>query len=372
MNERFPMSPFSSPHNQRGAGVARPRLLAVFAGMLALLVLIAACGTVEVPTAIPTNTPTPTPSPTPTPVPDPIVNLSEDSTYADLAALLPQDAVDCLVSALGQAAYDGLLTQPLFAGDIDFSSDLPLDCITEDVAISVFIATLAQAAGGLSDDTVSCIRNTFEGFGVSQLAELATGELGGEGLSDIFGVGVALLLCLSDDEAEQITAGGLLGDVGGLSAVSLADIRCILSTVDLGDLMGLVSTIEAGGMPDLDTSLGLLTSFNDCGLSLDDLSGGGEGDDPLMDVGSIIDDIPQVLPGTLDDIDLADIDLRNLEGITPELQVQITCVVDAMGDENLSGMVAGTYTPTLQDIIAFSTCGLDLAQLSDLSAAIGG
>ena len=357
------MGQLTPPTHERRFGFAKPRLLALFAGMLALLVLIAACETADAPT--------PTPTQTPTPVPDPIVNLRADATYADLAGLLPQAAADCLVSALGQAAYDGLLTQEVFGDDIDFASDLPLACITEDAAISILIATLSQAAGvGLSGDTVTCIRNTFEGFGVGQLAELASGELGGEGLTDIFGVGVALLLCLSDDESERITAGGLFGDVEGLEAVSLADIRCILSTVDLGELMSLVSTIEGGAMPDLETSLGLLTAFNDCGLSLDDLSGGGGA---AMDDGSMIDDIPQLLPGALDGVvDLTAIDLRNIEGITPELQAQITCVVDAMGDENLNGMVAGTYTPALDDLIALSTCNLDLAELGDLSTILGG
>ena len=62
--------------------------------------------------------PTPTPTPTPTPAPDPIVNLSANATYADLVVLLPEATVECLISPLGQAAYDQLLTQQVVGDDI--------------------------------------------------------------------------------------------------------------------------------------------------------------------------------------------------------------------------------------------------------------
>ena len=90
----------------------------------------------------------------------------------------------------------------------------------------------------------------------------------------------------------------------------------------------------------------------------------------MMDDGAMMDDTPQVVPG-LGDIDVATIDLRNIEGIPPELQAQITCVVDAVGEENLTGLVAGTYTPTLDDFLAIGGCNIDLAQLGDLGAIIG-
>lgn len=361
------MTPIPSPTTTKTGRSAKARLLALAAGVLALLVLIAACE------SSPTPTSTPTPTPTPTPAPDPIVNLSASATYADLAALLPQAAVECLVGALGQAAYDSLLTHKVFGDEIDLSGDLPLDCFSEEVVLSVFIATLAQAAGGLSDATVTCIRNTFEGLGVAQLATLASGDLGGgEGLEDVFGIAVGLLLCLSDDEAKRTTAGGLFGDVDGFEDISLADIRCIFESVDLSELMALISSIDGGAAPDLGSGLGtgleLLTALNDCGLSMDVLLGAGE--DAMMDDGAMMDETPPVVPG-LGDIDLATIDLRNIEGIPPELQAQITCAVDAMGEENLAGLVAGTYTPTLDDFLAISGCNIDLAQLSDMGAIIG-
>ena len=92
---------------------SRSKLLTLLAFALGLTALVAACGSSD-PTATPTPPPTPTPSPTPTPIPDPIIDLSGDSTFADLVALLPEEAVRCISGELGVVAYDALLEQQVF------------------------------------------------------------------------------------------------------------------------------------------------------------------------------------------------------------------------------------------------------------------
>jgi hypothetical protein len=336
---------------------------------LALMIALAACESSPTPTPAPTATPTP--SPTPTPVPDPIINLSEDSTFKDFVDLLPAETVSCLVAELGQATFDQISSQPVFGDDIGFDGDLPLACFDQDAVISLVIAGLAQAADGLSDGTVVCIRETFGGLDVESLGAIASGDISGGAMGDALGVGIGLLLCLNDDEASRITAGGIFGDIGGASEISLADVRCVLGVVDISELVGLVDSFESGAVPDLSTSLTLLTAFSDCGISIADLTGetSTDGTDGALD--GIDGSIGDILDG-IDGGSIPEFDLSDLSQLPPETQAMLQCVIDALGEENVNGLVAGTYVPTLADFGALSACNLDFAQLGDLDSLLGG
>ena len=343
---------------------SKQRLAALMLVALALMVGLAAC-----------DAATPTPTPTPTPVPDPIINLTEDSTFKDFVDLLPAETVSCLVGELGQTAYDQLLSQPIFGDNIDFDGDLPLACFDQDAVISLVIAGLAQAAGGLSDATVTCIRETFAGLEVESLAAIASGDISGGAMSDALGVGIGLLLCLNDDESSRITAGGLFGDLGGASAsaISLADLRCVLQVVDISELVGLMDSFQGGSAPDLTTSLSLLTAVNDCGINITELVGDGTSDglDGSMDgtdgtVNDLLDS------GILDGGARTGLDLSDLSQLPPETQAMVQCLIDGLGEENLKGLLAQTYTPTLSDFALLGTCNVDLTQIGNLESLLGG
>ena len=337
---------------------SKQRFAALMLVALALMVGLAACDAA---------------TPTPTPVPDPIIDLSEDSTFKDFVDLLPAETVSCLVGELGQATYDQLLSQPVLGDDIDFDGDLPLACFDQDAVISLVIARLAQAAGGLSDATVTCIRETFGGLDVESLAAMASGDISGGAMSDALGVGIGLLLCLNEDEASRITAGGLFGDLGGASAISLADLRCVLQVVDISELVGLMDSFQGGSAPDLSTSLSLLTAVNDCGINITDLVGDGTSDGLDGSIDGMDGTVNDLLnTGILDGGAITGLDLSDLSQLPPETQAMVQCLIDGLGEENLKGLLAQTYTPTLSDFALLGTCNVDLTQIGNLESLLGG
>jgi len=240
---------------------SRSKLLTLLALAPGLIALLVAC-------EVATPTPSPTPTPTPTPVSDPISDLNSDSTFGDLASLLPTEAVRCVSEELGVAEYDGLLLQPVFADGFLFGGDFPIPCFTTGIFVSVLIATLSESAEGLSDTTTACIRETFAGLNVKNFAGLTAEQVGPRNLAAATGASMGLLLCLNDEEAEQITAGRLFGDVGGASRLSMAGLRCVLEFVDVGALFVLFDTIESGGAPDISGAISLLTAIDQCNVDL--------------------------------------------------------------------------------------------------------
>ena len=336
----------------------RSKLLALLTLALGLMAVAAACGSSD-PTATPTPPPTPTPSPTPTPVPDPIIDLSGDSTFADLVALLPEEAVRCISGELGVAAYNALLEQQVFTDGLQFGDDFPLQCLTTDVFVSVLIAALSETAGGLSDATTVCIRQTFAGLDVENFAGLTGGDVDTSSLTSAMGATIGLLLCLNEDEAEKITAGGLFGDVGGASALSMADLRCVLEVVDVSSLLGLFETIDSGGVPDLNVLFSLLPAINECGVDLSALADGGDGNDET-------DGPATTVP------DLSDFDLTQIDQLPPEAQEIVNCLVGVLGEDTVNAIFDGTYIPSFEDFAALGQCNIDLSQLGDIGALLGG
>ena len=341
--------------------------------VLVTLAVLLACAACDTPTPTPPHTPTP--SPTPVPV-DPIVNLDENASFKEFIDLLPADTAACLLGELGQGAYSLILSQSVFSDDFDFDGELPLACFDQGAVISLVIARLGQAAGGLSSDTATCIRETFGGLDVSSLAAITSGDLSGGSIDDALGVGIGLLLCLNDDEASRITAGGLFGDIGGASDISVADVRCVLQVVDISELMGLVSSFDSRAAPDLSTSLSLLNAFNDCGINFADFTGGGASDElgDLIDGGSD-SNINLIGDGTADSGALPPLDLNDLSQLPPELQEPIKCLVGGIGEDSTNGLVAGTYTPTLPDFSTTSACNIGLAEAREadrLASILGG
>lgn len=74
--------------------------------LIALLGLAVACSEpTPTPTPVPTPTPTPTATPVPTPTPEPAPATGGGIKGKDLFPLLPEDELNCLKEAAGEAMY---------------------------------------------------------------------------------------------------------------------------------------------------------------------------------------------------------------------------------------------------------------------------
>ena len=332
------------------------RLAMVIIIALALLVALGACAAR-----------TPTPTPVPVPVIDPFISLNDSSTFRDLVALLPSEALNCLIGKLGRATYAQFLDLEIFGEGIGFDGDLPVACFDQNTITSLVIVGLSQAASGLTGPTVACVREAFKGLDVASLAASTSGGISGSVMNGNLGFGLGVLLCLNDDEASRTSASAIFGDIGGLSNTSLSDVKCILQVVDLSQLTGLVESISSGTELDLSSLPTLLTAVTDCGIDIGGLFGS-ELPDPLSDADGTVGDLLD--SDLLDGEALPPLDLSDLSALPPETQVMVQCVVDALGSDNINGFLAGTYTPTLADIVALGGCNLDIAQLGDLESLL--
>ena len=133
-----------------------------------------------------------------------------------------------------------------------------------------------------------------------------------------------------------------------------------------------MDSFQDGSAPDLSTSLSLLTAFNDCGINIADLTGEGSSDglDGAMDgidgtVNDLLDN-GMLIGGAITGLDLSD-----LSQLPPETQAMVQCLVDAFGEENFKGLLAGTYTPVLSDFAVLGACNVDLAQIGNLESLLG-
>jgi hypothetical protein len=259
---------------------------------------------------------------------------------------------------LGQTTYEQLLDLLIFGDDIEFEDSLDT-CFDEDTVISLVIAGLSQTAGGLTDVTVTCIRETFTGLNVASLAAITSGDISQGAMDDALGVGLGLLLCLNDDEASRINAGSIFGDIGSASDMSLANVECILQVVDLSQLTGLVESFNSGTKLNLSTFPTLLTAAADCGIDIDGLFGSGFAP-PFTGV--------DVTDGDLLDNDFVGgaafppFGLSDLSQLPAETQVMVQCAVDALGIDNINRLLTGAYIPTIADFVVLSACIPDIAQ----------
>lgn len=334
-------------HSSRSRG----RLVTLAIAALSLVAVLAACSS----SATPTPSPTPSPTPTPTPEPYPFTTaLDSESTFEDVVGLLPTGTTECLRTEMGDRAYEQFLQQTIYESSLSFAEDIPSHCFEKEALIGLFVAGLWQAADGLSASTVTCLRETFQDLDEASLARLADGEL--SGASDSLGIGVGLLLCLTDEEAERITAESFLGELGADINLTLADVRCVLQRVDVTQLMQMFEGIDTGTQqPTLGEITGLLEAFSECGVDLNE----------LMEQGSMNDGTNEEVLGDTGstDFDLSNFDFSQIDQLPPDLQDGIRCLIDAVGgEENARGFLEETYTPAFDQLIAASQCEIDPSQ----------
>ena len=75
-------------------------------------------------------------------------------------AVLTEDERNCIEEAIGADAYEELLAASMedTVGSFDY---FPADCVSPEHFENLQIATIAAAAGGLSAETVECIRGIY-------------------------------------------------------------------------------------------------------------------------------------------------------------------------------------------------------------------
>ena len=279
--------------------------------LISLLTLLAACG----PQATPTAAPTPTPVPL-------HLRLDAQTTWAQVLRLLPAEETACVRAALGPEATAALEASLVLgdeptvglAGELGTGAALalPVDCLSGASVGALVTAGLEAEAGALSEPTRSCIRGVFTGLGTDALA--AMGEAGTQGEAAL-GAFTGLLLCLTDDEAARI--GG--EDTGGFTPLQL---RCVAERTDVGELLG---TAPEGASP----SAELLAALTACEVGLEGL------------------------------------DISVPEGLDAEALT--ACLREALGEEAYAAITSGQRLPSLAELSALGSCGLDLGSLDALT-----
>ena len=181
---------------------------------MAVAVLLAACGG----EATPTSTPTPTPVPTPTPLPP--IAVDEGATNQDILQQFPAAEQQCIRQGLGEEAFDQLLQQGIERLLSEAGDGIVARCASQESLVRFFIGILVAGTGGLSNEKVACLRDTFSAFDLNESGEAATQEALG---------------CLNDEERARAIAGGLFGEEGVPGLVDVGGYRLYLTCEGEGD-----------------------------------------------------------------------------------------------------------------------------------------
>ena len=152
----------------------RLRLLLTLCAAVLGLLLFAACSAEPTPTPTPTATPTPTPTPVPTatPTPEPAPAAPAEITLFSPASavlgMLSEQEQTCIGGKVGQAAYQGMLDQPLASVvTVPGQLDMILDCMEPANAAELAIIGIGAVAGGFADESAMCLRALYTTAGVS-------------------------------------------------------------------------------------------------------------------------------------------------------------------------------------------------------------
>ncbi|MEX2599119.1 MAG: hypothetical protein WD533_05625 [Dehalococcoidia bacterium] len=241
--------------------------------VLLIMLALTACGSGD-----PTPAPSPTPSPTPEPpLAAPFLDLSADSTFGDVLQRLPADERDCLQEGLSPEQAEALESQPAFQdGDAQpWEAGLDPECLSRDTIIGLLSGGVAQQAGGLGNASLRCIENTFAGVDVEAFAQGQSDPDPGQ-QQESLGAAVALLLCLTEEEAARVEVGDALG--GEALPITLQDLRCVVQQVEvdlLTRLLGALDGAEQTEPPTEEQQRRLAEAFGACDIQLPGSSAGG-------------------------------------------------------------------------------------------------
>ena len=272
--------------------------LTALTATLALVILLAACGSdpeptdtlptatdptaVTAPTQVPTPTDTPvppteapeptatpepsaTPEPTampePTPEPEPTAApqamttiedmvITEATTGGDLMALLSEAETSCIQASVGDALYQLVLGTPIMlmaAGDISQTAPL-FHCLEPDNVIHLAVAFLDVQAGGWSEESRSCI--TQVGLEHPDAVFIRLGMDLGDGPVDpttTLEYNIGFFDCLSNEEKMQYTLGIWMA-LDRVSPATGADVFALLTEEEAACASDALSAEQLAGV----------------------------------------------------------------------------------------------------------------------------
>ena len=77
----------------------------------------------------------------------------------------------CISGQVGEATYQGMLSQPLAAViGVPSQLDMVLDCVAPEKAAELAIIGIGAVAGGFTDESAMCLRTLYATSGVSNIA----------------------------------------------------------------------------------------------------------------------------------------------------------------------------------------------------------
>ena len=150
-----------------------------------------------------------------------VSDVDETTTVAELTASLSEGEADCVRAAIGGASYEAMQDLTLSESAMGFDT-FPLQCLEPDNAIDLSVSMMSLRAGGLSDDSRTCVKDVFAEFGVPSETMNETDSLRSF---------ITMQLCLTDQEAQALDTSG------GEDPLPLpAQLRCISEQTELENL----------------------------------------------------------------------------------------------------------------------------------------
>ncbi len=199
------------------------RRRAVAAGCLlalALMLLLAACGSSG------------TPAPTATPTLQPQLSISTGSTAQDILNQFQSSERECMRESLGDGAYDEFLKTSFATISSPAQIDAFFSCIGPESATRFYLADVATGVGGrLSNETFVCMSGVLAGYDV-------LGVLSGTTQPDIT-MFLGTLLCFNDEEAVKLGVTSFPAPTER-GEVSLEQMRCVADEVGIEATVGVL------------------------------------------------------------------------------------------------------------------------------------
>ena len=138
--------------------------------------------------------------PTPEPAPAAPGEITLFSLARDVFAMFSEGEQSCISGQVGEATYQGMLSQPLAAViGVPGQLDMVLDCVAPEKAAELAIIGIGAVAGGFTDESAMCLRTLYATSGVSNIA------LGGSEDPQEILLGFRFFLCLTDEEAQALS-----------------------------------------------------------------------------------------------------------------------------------------------------------------------